>query len=137
MVKVYYYSDGTIARILWTPEEQAQYPDAPAGTSLYQFDETTNPTLGDNQIADSLRGAQHLYKVLNGVLHKRDASFNYVPYPINTPSQEYLDDQQAETIWSNLAADQSPSAAQAKVLFRWLVRSERRRRQTGTLALKG
>jgi hypothetical protein len=134
MVKIYYYSDGTIARILWTEQEQAQYPDAPTGTSLYQFDDATNPTLASNQIADSLRGAQHLYKVLNNVLNKRDANFNYTPVPINLPSQEYLDDQQAETIWSNLSADQSPTAAQLRLIIRWLVRSERRRRQSGIRA---
>jgi len=133
VVKLYYNtSDGSIARILWTAGEQAQYPDAPAGTTLFTFDDVTNPALGDITDATSLRNAQSFWRVQGGVLQKFSRlTQTWTTVTVAALSQEAQDDVDIGGIWSNLAADRSPSTVELRKALRWLVRDARKRRANG------
>lgn len=113
MAKLYVDVLGVPIRYLRTEQQEELHPNPPSGTvETLEFDIRTNPDIDTKLCAD-----QKLCRVSGGQF-----IWNGVVQSINAPSNELTDRTALKVIWLKLKSDQIVTAAEVRLILRYLLR---------------
>jgi hypothetical protein len=118
MALIYADDGGNIIRFLQTEEEEKRYPDAPAGTvTTIEFDPKTNASL-----ITGLNTNWNSYSVSGTVAGSGVVLQNGTPVVLAPKGLAFRDRENLRTIWQSLKADGTITAAELRVILRYILR---------------